>query len=153
MPIIVNEGQQVRAGAVYPISVYSRVVSVDLAVAQAWGWTYVVTPVMGNRVWLLGIKVWPQVMAINAAQGIDFELFDGGPGDVSLADVQTWDRLLPKVNNTNVMVPWAITDGSAGFEWDLSRLFVGESRRFALVGTRTGPDAALLQVSFRIAEG
>lgn len=153
MAKIVNESQQVRAGAVYPISVYSRIVSVELTVAQGWGWTYVVTPIVGNRVWLLSAKVWTQVMVVNAAQGIHFNLWAGGPGDVSLADVTTWDRLMPKNDNMNMMMTWSITDGSLGFEWDLSRLFVGESRRFAMTGTRIGPDAALLQASFQIAEG
>lgn len=153
MAFTINQSQQIRSGAVYPISAYSRVVSVELAVADPWGWTYVVTPVVGDRVWLLGVKVWMQRVAVDLTQLTSFSIYAGGGRNSSLQDVITWENVLPKINNAGQMISWHQYDGSTGFEWDLSKKYEGDSRRFALVGTRTGLGGRLIQASFLIAEG
>jgi len=153
MAFVVNRDQQVYTGGLAPKAAYSRIVSVRLIVSQVAGWQYVVTPVIGNKVWLLGLKVWSEQKAVDNGQLSYFEVYAGGGRDVVIADVINWERILPMVDNANILQHWQIMDGERGYDWQFQRLYVGEQRRFALVGFRVGQDISLLQASFHISEG
>jgi len=151
--IVVARDQQAEMRRLHPKPAYSRIVSVELLVSQGWGWQYVVTPVLGDKLWLLGVDVWPAVKAVNFDQYSEFVLYAGGGRQVSLDDVLQWDVVMPIFDNQSRLVTWRITDGSSGFHWQLAKHYEGDNRRFALVGFRVAEDPSTLQASFHISEG
>jgi hypothetical protein len=153
MAKLLNTSQQVYTSALYPLYAYSRIVSVQLVVNAAWGWVYVLTPVIGNNVWLFGVKVWVEPTVINAAQYVTFDVYAGSGVNVAAAQVMDWQRVLPKIDNTGILQHWRYCGGDNTFEWEMTQYFEGLNRRFALVGLRTGPQSLIIQTSFRICEG
>lgn len=154
MSPIVNRSQQVYRGAVYPISAYSRVVSIELTVPDT-GITYFhTTPPVGNKVWLLQVKIMVFPKSINAGQGTGVRVLAGSGHNLSLQDVLGWENVLPLYPPNNPIFPWTIRDGIHSLEWDMTRLYEGKARRFAVTGFRgmgLGPDE--IYASFQIAEG
>lgn len=154
MPIIVNRAQQVYTGGVYPISAYSRVVSVGLSLdaigTVAWNYTGRV----GNKVWLTHVKIKCEPKPANQAQATAVTLYAGQGVPNSQADLDSWERILPFFNDLRQPIPWVFTDGIDKMEWDLSILYKGKNRRFAVEGFRAGGFRSdSLMVSFTIAEG
>lgn len=153
MAFLVGKSQQVMMAGLAPIAAYSRIVSVKLLVYEGWGWQYVLTPVLGNDVWLLGVDVVSEKKAIDTGQYSEFQVYAGGGRSVAIGDVANWDLVLPQSNNANQRQSWRITDGMSGFSWQFSKRYVGDGRRFALTALRYGEDISELQASFHISEG
>lgn len=151
--IIVGRDQQAEMRRLHPKPAYSRVVSVQLVVFEEWGDTFVVTPVVGDRVWLLGIRVWCDVKVVNIDRLSFFNIYTGSGNPQNAQDVLAWVNILPSGAQFSGPTYWQLFDGMSGFEWSMMRFFQGSSRRFGIVGSRFGIDYGMLNVSFEISEG
>ncbi len=151
---VVNRSQQLRVAGLRPESAYSRIVSLVVTVKGDGIVRYMVTPVVGQSVRLLGVKAICNPKAINAAQSTGFGMYAGSTRPGSVADVQAWETVLPLYDNNNVLVEWGFRDGMTELEWEFNKLYLGEARRFAITYAR-GPawgDDRLI-VSFHVSEG
>lgn len=153
MAFVINRNQQVYTAGMYPIAAYSRIVSVELALFEGWGLLSAVTPVVGNNVWLLGVKVFKRQEAPDSSQFNFFGIYAGGPGDVSVVQILEWPSVLPKLNSIGQPAFWQICDGKSEMSWQFKKRYEGDGRRFALLARRYGESHSLLQVSFHISEG
>ena len=140
-------------GGVYPISAYSRVVSISLGATSTLPPQVDYTPVLGNRIWLLGIKAWVAAKAIDSAQYTTLSFWYGYGKPTTQAAMQEWRELIPFGGHLVPRVPWYFYDGDLEKSWDFSMLFVGESKRFGIIADRNVADANAVQVSFIISEG
>ena len=151
---VVNRSQQVYTSGLHPISAYSRVESINLMLEKdgTFAWNY--TRPVGNKVWLTHVKVQVMAKPENLSQGTAIILYAGQGVPNSFADLDSWARILPLFNQIKQRAPWMFIDGVNVLEWDLSILYKGENRRFAVGGYRVGGFRAdSIWVSFTIAEG
>jgi len=150
---IANRSQQVYTGGIYPISAYSRIVSLDIEVSEGGGTGYAYTNMLGNNLWLLEVKCWVREKPANIAQWTEVFLVTGQIKPQTLADIQTWENLLPKYQAETPETPWCFYDGNSFKNWEMSKRFMGQSRRFGIYAERSGIPEDVVNVSFRIAEG
>jgi len=154
MSKVVNKSQQVITAGFYPRSMYTRVVSVALAVPDDGVWYYVLTQVLGNKVWLLNVDVWLSPKVINPAQITIFDLYAGSVDPGTAIALREWDGIVPIYDRVRTRTFWIATDGSEHFHWTMSRYYKGESRRFGLAGQRPmGLGNEYMKASFEICEG
>lgn len=151
--IVVPRNQQEESRRLHPKPHYSRVLSMKLPVFQGWGATYACTPPVGDRVWLLGIKVWSLNRAIDQSQVSFFRVITGTVQPKSLEDVYAWTNILPLVDEAGKSAEFLLYDGMPGFEWSIMMFFEGHGRRFGAYAARVGEDVDVLQISFEISEG
>jgi len=151
--VIVPRNQQLAMAAEHPKPFYSRVVSLLLDVSQALGLKYVVTPPLGNRIWLLGVRVWCKPKAVDESQHTFFWLYSGEGVANSGEDVANWEKILPKTGLTRGNNYWVMSDGESYMEWKMMRFFEITGRRFGVIAGRSGFGDDILQVSFEISEG
>lgn len=153
MPVIANRNQQVYTGGLAPKALYSRVVSLQLEVSDALPMPYQYTPVLGNNIWVLGIKAWVMPKIPNSTKRTTLYFRCGVGVPTSAAVMADWVNLLSKYH-TGVGDPgWFFFDGDTEKYWAMARRFEGESRRLGVYGTRDTEDADEVQVSFLISEG
>jgi len=153
MPVIQNKSQQVVSRAMNPRVIYSRVESLQVNVGAGPATAYAVTPPLGNCVWLLGIKCWMLPKAINVANISALSFVKGEGPARALADVMQWKNILPLNNENSFSMSWFFHDGRDEMSWEFSRLYTGESVRFAVIVGRSAGPADQAQVSFVISEG
>lgn len=149
----VNTSQQVRAGAVYPISAYSRVVGFFLNIPADAAWHHATTPVLGQRIWLMRVTVRHCPRAANPANYTTFEIMTGRMRAVTLADIGLWEHVIPNIAEGGPRLTVRLGDGCEMYEETMSKLYVGDARRFGILARRTGAGADGFQVTFQIAEG
>jgi len=150
---IVGRDQQADVRRRYPKPAYSRIVSLQLVAAAVWGPTYVVTPPLGNKIWLLGIHAWVMPKAVNAANITTLGFMTGTTKPSDVLDIAKWENLLPLISKTTTSMLWYLHDGRDELQWKMMRLFTGTHRRFAVIATRIGAEVDSIQVSFEISEG
>jgi len=153
MPIIVNRNQQVRTGAVYPVSAYSRVVGFSLHIPADGNWHHATTPVVGQRVWLLRVTIRHCPRGPNVANYTLFETMTGRTRALTLADIGAWERVIPNIAEGGPSLSMRFGDGCTQYQEDMSKLYTGEARRFGVLAKRVGAGADNFEVSFLIAEG
>jgi len=151
--IVVARNQQLAMAAEHPKPYYSRVVSVWMGLIPGAALTYSVTPTVGNKVWLLGVKVWCDLKATDRSQLSYFKVYAGSGKPSDAEDVKKWTNILPVYSSFAADVNWGIYDGSPGIEWPMMRFFEGSERRFGIVAGRSGEDLGDLCASFEISEG
>jgi hypothetical protein len=153
MAKLVNESQQQRVGILGPRSVYSRVLSVVLAVPVGPGAVYVHTPSVGSDCWLLSVRIWFAPKAVSMAKQTLFRVLTGTVAASCADDMLTWERVLPCSSVGGKDEPMTAYDGVSGYRWSLRRHWTGAGRMFGLWAERgpLGIDEVLC--SFEIAEG
>lgn len=150
---VVNRSQQVTKSGLNPKSSYSRLVCLDVAPLAAGPTVYAYTPAYGQNIWLLGI--WIQHMP-RAASIVDFTsvlLVAGSGVPTNVADLYGWEHVLGIVQLEGIPPGLRVYDGLNALSWSMSRLFKGQSRRFAIIANRTGAGNDLVQVQIEISEG
>ncbi len=132
MAELISKGQPVRVGVMYPKSVYSRVVSCVAYIKgdpDARGYT----PVLGERVWLRGVDVWPSrdYSAVVGA-GISFRILHGSGKPATAVEIREWTNILPVYWPDGIGRDW--TQGCPFFHmrWNVNRLFEGGAQRFGI---------------------
>lgn len=152
--IVVGRNQHEEMRRLHPKPAYSRVISVSMGLPDDSNWHYILTPVMGNRVWLLSVDVWVAPKAIDTTQATLFDISIGSGAPRTVEELRTWEVVLPILDENNKRTAWVASDGSEHFHWNMMRFYKGEARRFGIAGIRgTGGGDDLLKVSFEISEG
>lgn len=153
MPQIANRAQQVYTGGVYPISAYSRVVSLQLSVEFGAGAIYSYTPSLGNKLWLLEIQLSVREKPVNKDLWTSVYVSGGIGTPTGPADIVAWDNVLPNYDETRRITNWVFYDGQSYMSWRLSKLYEGKQLRFAMIASRDIWGKDVVRASFRIAEG
>jgi len=154
MPTIANRAQQVYTGGIYPVSAYTRVIGLTCLIPDDGSFAYNYSQPVGNKVWLLHVKVMCIPKPDNYNQATSFVVYAGQGAVNHQSDLTSWERIIPLQDPLQAITTWTMYDGRDLIEWDMSKLYKGKNRRFAIGGRRYGgfrQDA--LQVSFTIAEG
>lgn len=153
MAKIINKSQQLRTGAVYPISAYTRVIGFNIILPADANWYYATTPVLGQRIWLLRVKVRHCPRVANTANYSNFEILTGKMRAHTLADIGNWEYVIPNAADGHANITFRIGDGCDEWKETMSKLYVGEARRFGILAQRIGAGADQLQTTILIAEG
>lgn len=153
MPLVLTKSQQLLAGAMYPISAYTRVVGFLLDVPADNLWHHASTHVLGQRLWLLRVKIRHIPRAVNPANYTSFEIKTGKMQAVTHADIDAWEFVIPVMAEGGTRETMRLYDGSTEYSETMSKLYTGEARRFGINVRRAGAGVDLFQVTFLIAEG
>lgn len=153
MAFTINQSQQLRAGAVYPISAYTRVVGFFLDVPADAAWHFATTPVLGQQIWLLKATIRHIPRAVAPANYTSFEIMTGKTRALTLADIGAWENVIPNAADGGPRVAMRICDGANDYKEDMSKLYAGDARRFGVLARRFGVGGDQLFVTFLIAEG
>lgn len=153
MPTVANRMQPVYVPGLAPMAAYSRAVSLNMEVSEAGGLAYAYSQTLGTRFWLLGIQAWvsSKVPNNNRSTWLSFRIGSGVPTDAT--QMALWDELVSLAAQPAPKAYWDFYDGDTEKSWGLSKRFEGESRRFGIIGGRTGAAVDIVQVSFIISEG
>lgn len=154
MPVIVNRSQQTTVGVTHPRPVYSRVISCADTIAAGGTTGYSYTPVVGNVVRLLGVKIWFTPHDFSSTLTAAFRIYTGQGRPQSFAEIDRWEKVLPIFQRGDTAYPWYRVDDFDPFVWSMNQLFIGENRRFGFrVAISVLPRALITMVSFQISEG
>lgn len=153
MAKLINKAQLIRVGVKNPAPDSSRIVIVQLLVAAGIGnddWA--VTPPLGNRVRLLSVDVWMQP----TTQGGFIKSFlkvTTGTGMKFTADMisNQWASVMDVSMIVKVGMMLFCCDKHMRF--DMSKLYVGESRRFGMYSQSNSNTQYSIIGAFQIAEG
>lgn len=136
MPLIINRSQQIVTAGVYPRSVYSRMLLFRMTVpAIAPFMDGGVTPVVGQRVWILGIDIWIYPMAAAGWLGIESSFMYGTQQETNLTVIRTqWESLMRFSRPGTQSVFYF---GPGGHQhYDMNVLLKGQAWRFGLVSSQ-----------------
>ena len=151
--IIVARNQQAEMRRLHPEPAYSRLIGVRLVLAAGLPVELVFTPMFGDRLWLLQVKVCIQQKVTNP-NNINYLLFKiGGAEKAAAAQVMNWESIIPLIGVDGRLNWWQFCDGCSCYEWRLKRFYEHSKRRIAVLGYRTGADTSIIQVTFEISEG
>lgn len=153
MAKLITDGQGARTAVLRPTPGYSRVVTCQ-DVATIVGPSYGVTLPVGQRCWLLGIRLWHRHGGPDTNDYTLVRFFTGTTRISSAADMLGWEEILPVVGGNDVRTDWRLYDEWPAMEWSMSTFYSGEGRRFGIHSTRSaGALADELYVSFEVSEG
>lgn len=151
--IVVPRNQQLKMAEEHPKPYYSRVIGMTITTKVPPTEDFVVTPVLGNDIWLLNVKVWVTPKPVVAWQCTRFQIFAGGGKNVGIEDVTEWEIILPLIDNEGKPKNWQISDGQETKEFSMMRFYSGQQRRFAMKVYRDTEPADTIQASLEISEG
>jgi len=153
MPTIANRAQQVYTGGMYPVSAYSRIVSLQCLASQLFGEQFAYSPMLGKNFWVLEIQCWVLAKPANHSQATTVMIGCGEVEPHSAEEIRGWENILKKYPMGPGVPRWFFHDGVEYKQWNLSKLFKGGLRRLGITAMRVGWQSDIVQVSFRIAEG
>lgn len=151
MARIVNTTQPVRRAGLTTGPVRSRVVSCKLTSFMANKPTYTFTGIVGQNVVLLSVDVWMSIDKPANPQRILFNIFTGFAIPVSIADIMTWEYVLP-ITERDREAAWGFCAGTGSRHWQMAYPYTGTGRRFGVVVTPDGNLAGCMAASFNVAE-
>jgi len=152
--VIVRRDQQAEIRRRYPKPAYSRWINLTLQVAKGLGEEdFAVTPPIGNRVWLLGVKMWVMVPGVGVCGSGFTYIRTGTDPRASASDVATkWDPVIRNYGGPKPGFYWSCE--FAAFDWDMEMLYLGQGRRFGAVAENLSATQNFrIWVSFKISEG
>lgn len=152
MAKLLSKQQFIQAGVTTPTSVYSRVVSMAQVLPQPANLMYCFTEALGQQLWLLGIDVWIFGKPVDPGDSWWFYLRRGISRPTATADLYEWEIVLPLLSPTGQW-SWHGYGTPYHMHWDMKKLYVGQSQRFAAYFNITGPIVSYFQASFEISEG
>lgn len=153
MAYLLNRAQQIRVAGVYPISAYTRVVGFFLNIPDDAAWHFATTPVLGQRIWLLRVTIRHCPRPSNPANYTSFEIMTGRMRALTLADIGEWEHVIPNIAEGGPSVTLRLGDGCLMYEEYMSKLYIGDARRFGILARRFGTDGDQFFVTWQIAEG
>lgn len=151
--IKVPRNQQLAMAAAHPKPVYSRIVSCRLVVAFGAGAKFRVTHALGDRLWLLGVKVWLVPKPIDPTLSTDFKIITGSLKPGNSSEAYKWENVIPLYGSSDELRLWAAYDGRDYFEWKMMKFYEGRPRMFGIYAIRLGVGTDVLRVSFEVSEG
>lgn len=154
MAKVVNKSQQVTSKGLAPKGHYSRVVSLNMEVPADGQYWYAVVPKLGQKFWLLEVKVWCFPKEIAAGQATHFEVRSGLELPPRVGPEVWGDNILPVVAPVDVPQAWYFDDGRNYYSWRMDMLFTAVPRYLGIRAMRPalqGDDG--IYASFKISEG
>ena len=152
--IVVARDQQAEMRRLHPKPAYSRVIAQDfMLMDSAGGFYYMISPPIGNRVWLLSIDVWFQPWAIDGLICLWFQFKTGQTDMASKNDVVfRWESVIDVPRHVdNQMYHWG---GPAHRRFEMMQFYEGQGRRFAATGQIYGASVdCWMSVAWQISEG
>lgn len=152
--IVVRRDQQAEHRRRYPKPAYSRWINLTLQVAKGLGEEdLAITPPIGNRVWLLGVKMWVMVPGVGVCgSGFTYIRTGNDPGANASQVVTQWEPVIRNYGGPKPGFYWSCED--AAFDWDMEMLYLGAGRRFGVVAENLSATQNFrIWVSFKISEG
>jgi len=152
MAILVNKSQQVVTEGFAPKTAYSRIITVHASCAGGGNYAYGVSPVLGQRLWLLSINVTVQADLGGQFQRMHFSIHRGKTAAQRWQDVREWEHLIDfgtfaGFHGMVVYGQWK------QFRWNVSKLFTGELNRLGVLFYNAGDSIGVCHVFFSVAEG
>ena len=152
--VVVARGQQEAVRRRFPKPAYSRIISFRMGVPGDGKDYMMYTQSLGQTVWLLKVQIWVLPKMLNTTKGTSFKLFAGTGKPGGIEDVEKWERIVPLIDETGALRVWPLHDGRDHIEWDIMKLYTGQTRRFAIIAMRgAGFGDDYLYVSWTISEG
>ena len=154
MAKIVTRDQRIVTGVMYPRGVYSRIVGALAVVKQPAVRAYGYTAGLGNRLWLLKVRVWFLPVFTGDGDWVDFWVRFGVGKPKSYVEMSNWEDVLPI--NWLGAGPLGYREYGTGrvFEWTMNRLFAAEAIRFGIQLTTAGLITyEEMYATFEISEG
>jgi len=152
--VIVRRDQQAEIRRLYPKPAYSRWINLTVQVAAGIGEDdFAVTPPVGNRIWLLAVKMWVFVPGVgNCASGFTY-IRTGTDQRVTSEMIATqWEPVIRNYGGPKPGFYWSCEQ--AAFDWDMDVLYLGSGRRFGVVAENlSAAQNFRIWVSFKISEG
>ncbi len=153
-PILANKLQPVRVGVLSPQGVYSRVVSCVAYIKSPMTTGFAYTASLGNRLWLLRVKVWFDPRVWSELERMSFRICHGTSVPINYAAILEWKNLLPALQGGNEnwdFTRWQYLDP---LEFEMNQLFEGKGLRFGIL-VSVNPTLVRLHgyASFQISEG
>lgn len=136
----------------HPMPAYSRVVTIEHVDPSPPGQDYAVTPVLGEKLWLLSVDVWITGSGVPVATSWWFDLRRGFEVPKTTLQIQQWEYLLPVKSTVGI---WIFNGygNPVHRHWDMNILYQSPQQRFAIIGHMVGPEISRFTASFRITEG
>lgn len=152
--IVVARNQQAEVARIHPKPVYSRVINLTIQVPAGLGEEdFAVSPPIGNRVWLLGVKMFVMNLSVDIVCSGFIYISTGTDKKVTgeMIAVQ-WD---PVIRNYGGPKPGFYYSGIRDkFHWDMMRFYEGSGRRFGIVAQSLSVlEVMRIWCSFEISEG
>lgn len=152
--IYLPQDQQEDIRRRFPKPAYSRITGFTIALPDDGNWRYNYTDVIGDRVWLLNVKVYVLPKAVDVTKAVAFVMLVGSGKPTNVNDMHAWDRIAPCRSEQGAQLVWTIHDGRHEMYFDMMRFFRGRHIRFGIMAWRTaaaGIDGIWAQ--FTISEG
>lgn len=152
--IVVPRDQQVEMRRRHPKPAYSRVINLTLGVpagAGEEGWA--VTPPLGNRLWLLNVKLITMSQTRANVFGGFIYISTGTSKKPDGEDIAVkWEQVIR--NYGGPKPGFYYTGFGDTYSWDMMRFFEGSGRKFGAVAQNLFPDDTWRAwISFEISEG
>lgn len=151
---VVNKNQQVYTAGLAPKASYSRSIALQLRCrAVAAGQDFAITKPLGNRVWLLGAKVYFMPTVVAALIETEFRLSYGTTAANTFRAVR--DDWTPLIGEDRLVGQRTNYYGVGGcLEFSMNRLFTNQLLRFGCAMQIIGPAQDFWAlVVFEISEG
>lgn len=152
--IVVARNQQEEIRRRFPKPAYSRIVGITIPLPADGAWYYNYTDNIGDRVWLLKVKILIGPKAVDMTKYTGFIMCAGGRKPTTIADIARWDIIAPCKDVNRQPLIWTMHDGRNEMEFEFMKLYTGRHIRFAVMATRNvGTIADGLWAQFTISEG
>lgn len=152
-PKLVNTAQLIRAGVMYPVSGYSRVVSCVASPKTLAGIDYGFTIVVGQQVRLLSVRLWFLPATIDVTKQVGFRVVTGTTRPTTQGEIFAWESVLPLTWRGTGADQWMHFHGRDSYEWTMNRLYTGEGRRFGIWAQCNWEGLDEIYASFQVTEG
>lgn len=153
MARIANINQPVRSAVLTPVSVYSRVIALELRPPAGMGNTdYCFTPQLGNRLVLHSIDIWvycgehPSVVG-----GFFWLMYGSGLQPPGTFPYETWTHIIPLHCGAKAGFRWFACD-EFHRHFQMRKLFTNNELRFGVAINNGFPKAWECTVAFEISE-
>lgn len=152
--IVVARNQQEEVRRLHPKPAYSRVINLTVQVpAGAGSDDYAVSPPVGNRIWLLGVRMYVMNISVDIVCSGFIYISTGFDPKVTGEKIAVqWD---PIIRNYGGPKPGFYYSGIRDkFHWSMMKFYEGPGRRFGVAAEGLSQyEVMRVWVAFEISEG
>jgi len=152
--IVVRRDQQAEVRRLYPKPAYSRVINLTIQVPAGAGTEdFAVSPPVGNRIWLLGVRMYVMNLSVDIVCSGFIYISTGTDKKVTGSMIaMQWD---PVIRHYGGPKPGFYYSGVRDkFHWSMMRFYEGTGRKFGVCGQGLSQyETMRIWVAFEISEG
>lgn len=152
--IVVPRNQQEESRRRNPKPAYSRVINLTLQVPAGIGTEdFAVSPPIGNRIWLLGVRMYVMSLSVDIVCSGFIYIGTGTDKKVTGEKIATqWDPVIRQYGGPKPGFYYSgIRDG---FYWSMRKFYEGSGRRFGVVAEGLSQyEVMRVWIAFEISEG